>query len=132
MNQNPVRILVVEDEAGHVNLVRRAFRTSLWPVELTVAETLHEARSALADRVPDLVLADLQLPDGRGMELLAPESQRPAFPVVVMTGYGDEQAAVDAIKGGALDYVVKSDATLRDLPQVARRADLRFSVRLAR
>ena len=122
MSRDPVRILVVEDEAGHAELIRRAFRGSPWPAELTVAETLREARSVLAERPPDLILTDLQLPDGRGMELLAPDSRRPAFPIVVMTGYGDEQAAVDAIKGGALDYVVKSDDTLRNLPQLAQRA----------
>ena len=43
-------------------------------------------------------------------------------PVVIMTSYGDEHVAVEAMKAGALDYVVKSEATLADMPYIAERA----------
>jgi PAS domain S-box-containing protein len=61
------------------------------------------------------------LPDGRGLDLIGPaEAQR--FGVVIMTAQGDEATAVEALKRGALDYIVKSADTLVDLPEVALRA----------
>jgi PAS domain S-box-containing protein len=66
----------------------------------------------------DLVLADLVLPDGLGTELLA-ECGEADWPVVIMTSQGDEKAAVEAMKAGALEYLVKSQAALAELPRTA-------------
>jgi signal transduction histidine kinase len=88
-----------------------------------VADSLEEARALLVQGPwPDLIIADLNLPDGRGIELLTVKGGRPTFPLVVLTGQGDERAAVEAMKAGALDYVVKSSATLFDMPHIAERA----------
>src|SRR5262249_30192432 len=81
-----------------------------------------EARAVLATHPPDLAIIDLLLPDGRGLELLPGEARAAAYPSVMMTSYGNEQAAVEAIKTGAVDYVVKSEATLADMPHIAERA----------
>jgi PAS domain S-box-containing protein len=87
-----------------------------------MAGSLKEAREYLAESTPNLVISDLLLPDGKGVELLTAEEEKPAFPLVLMTGHGDEQVAVEAIKAGALDYVVKSEVTLADMPHTAERA----------
>ena len=79
-----------------------------------------EARDYLAQTAPtyDLVLADLRLPDGSGLELLN-EIREQALPVavVVLTGSGDAEAVVAALKAGADDYLVKPAITLPVCPR---------------
>lgn len=118
-----MQILLVEDEDNHSELIQRAFDSGDLPAGLTVARNLCEARDRLAEFIPDLVIADLLLPDGRGVELVPRSGSSSAtYPVVMMTSHGDEKIAVEAIKAGALDYVVKSVDTLADMPRIARRA----------
>ena len=122
MTAQALQLLLVEDNPAHAELIRRAFVSSDRPVSLTVARSLQEARATLATAQPDLAIIDLLLPDGRGLELLPGDARAACYPSVMMTSYGNEQAAVEAIKTGAVDYVVKSDATLADMPYIAERA----------
>lgn len=122
MDEKPIQILLVEDEKTHVQLIQRAFESRGGAVSLTVARTLQEARAHLAQSPPDLMIVDLVLPDGKGTELLPLDKEECRLPIVLMTCRGSEQVAVDAIKAGALDYVVKSEATLSDMPRIAERA----------
>jgi len=119
----PRRILVVEDEEAHVELICRAFEDhQSGEYEVTVAGSVREARDHLDASIPQIVIADLLLPDGKGTELVWNERAASRNPLIVMTSHGNEQAAVDALKGGALDYVVKSPAAFLDMPRVADRA----------
>ncbi|HYW78836.1 MAG TPA: response regulator, partial [Thermoguttaceae bacterium] len=122
LNNGTSRILLVEDEAAHAELICRSFESHPKRVELTVARTLGEARASMLQSAPDLTIADLVLPDGRGTQLLPVDREQARCPIVVMTSFGDEQAAVDAMKAGALDYVVKTEATLLEMPRIAERA----------
>jgi DNA-binding NtrC family response regulator len=115
-------ILLVEDEQDHAELIQRAFESSEHAHKLRVVGTLDEARSILASSQPCLVITDLLLPDGRGVELIPSDRETAAFPVIVLTSHGNENVAVEAIKAGALDYVVKSRETLADMPHIARHA----------
>lgn len=115
------QVLLVEDEPAHAELISRAFEDYRDRFVLTVATSLREARAALQPQRPDLVIIDLNLPDGRGTDILIREDEHTPFPVVVMTSHGDEQLAVDTMKAGALDYVVKSEATLCEMPRIAER-----------
>ncbi len=115
-------ILLVEDEKAHATLVRRIFEAEGPAIELSIVYTLQEANQFFLYTRPDLVIADLFLPDGKGIDLLPSGRAEADYPVIVMTSHGDERVAVEAIKAGALDYVVKSDTTLADLPRTARRA----------
>jgi len=122
MDGERIEILLVEDEEAHAELVRRAFASQDERVALSVVPTLCEARAALEEAARELVIADMLLPDGNCMELLPDQGEEPQFPMVVMTSFGNEQAAVEAMKRGALDYVAKSEATLTNMPHIARRA----------
>jgi len=100
---------------------------------LQVAETLVEARrclEALSDRL-HLVIADWRLPDGEGMELLT-DDRLVDVPVIIMTSQGNERVAVGALKAGALDYVVKSETTLLDMPHIAERVLREWEIRSER
>jgi PAS domain S-box-containing protein len=124
MTTDMPRILLVEDEPAHAELVQRAFEMSDRPVLLTVAGTLAEARTHLAVGAArlSLVIADWRLPDGESIELLTNTPERRDVPVVIMTSHGNERVAVEAMKAGALDYVVKSETILLDMPHIAGRA----------
>lgn len=116
MNKERIHVLVVEDEDAHAELIRRAFEPKSDVIRLSVARNLDEARASLAESLPDLAIVDLFLPDGRGLELLGNSGDGPDYPVVIVTSHGDEQAAVEAMKAGALQYVVKSEVALAELP----------------
>src|SRR5215208_6452694 len=71
-----------------------------------VATTLRDARTQVSNRVPDVALVDLYLPDGRGIDLL--KDLEPGISEVVrMTGHADVESAVQALRLGASDYLTK-------------------------
>jgi len=134
MTDELTRILLVEDEPAHAELVRRAFEARGDRVQLRIAESLAEARAYLVDpdAWPHLIISDWRLPDGEGLELLSSGGERLTIPVMIMTSHGNERVAVDALKAGALDYVVKSETTLLDMPHLAERVLREWAVRAER
>ncbi|MFO0735706.1 MAG: response regulator [Labilithrix sp.] len=110
-------ILLVEDDADHAELVVRSLERTPLGQMISVVETVAEAKAWLGACRADLVLSDLRLPDGSALELLGEGT-----PVVVMTSQGDEARAVGAMKGGAIDYLVKSPETYANLATLLERA----------
>ncbi|MGH0030281.1 MAG: sigma-54-dependent transcriptional regulator [Myxococcota bacterium] len=98
-------VLIVEDDAD--------FRASVAALvaregyETVLAGTVEEARKRLSGEGADVVLLDLRLPDGDGLELLADEELASRTEVVVMTGHAAVESAVAALRDGALDYLTK-------------------------
>jgi HD-GYP domain-containing protein (c-di-GMP phosphodiesterase class II) len=84
--------------------------------------SLSEAREWMREHEPRLIIADWRLPDGESMELLPNHRDPLATPIILMTSYGNERIAVEALKSGALDYVVKSPESMLDMPHLARKA----------
>jgi diguanylate cyclase (GGDEF)-like protein/PAS domain S-box-containing protein len=121
-NQLPQEILLVEDQRAHALLIRRAFEAYANRYVIKLVSSLQAAREVLAEHQPALVVADYRLPDGDGTELLSNNTPAMSFPIVIMTGHGDEQLAVEAMRAGALDYVVKSEASMAEMPRIAERA----------
>lgn len=119
-----MRILLVEDNADHRELMRLALgaHDATWQVDEVVSG--EEALRHLAEReVYDLVFLDYSLPGRDGLEVLEAIRRGGATPpVVIVTGRGDEHVAVQALKAGAYDYVVKGEGYLMRLPVVAQRA----------
>ncbi|THF63872.1 EAL domain-containing protein [Pseudothauera nasutitermitis] len=112
-----MKALYVEDNPTDADLLARTFARELPDARLELAASLAEGVEKLAGgELPDVVLADLRLPDGSGLELLNWVRER-SLPVafVLLTGSGDQNAAVAALKGGADDYLVKESGSLRRL-----------------
>ncbi len=101
----PKRILIVEDDDAQRSVLRRALRRE--GMDVLLAPDLATARSQAAE-APDLVLLDLQLPDGSGLEILGDlKKANPDGDVIVMTGMDDLSIAVEAMQRGAYDFLAK-------------------------
>jgi DNA-binding NtrC family response regulator len=121
MTQPGRRILVVEDDDGHRQTLARHLGRSGW--EVSAAESGERALGMFAAVSPHLVLTDIRMPGMSGLELLQRLRERHvAAPVIVMTAYGDMQVAIDAMKLGAYDYLVKP-LDLDRLDQVVERCE---------
>ncbi|MDC0358667.1 PAS domain S-box protein [Oligoflexia bacterium] len=87
---------------------------------VVVSQSLEEAQAEIAQNLPDIVITDLCLPVGSGLDLLEWEGAY-CFPVIVMVSPGEERTVVPAIKGGAFDFIVKSASAFTDLPRIIER-----------
>lgn len=114
--------LVIEDDPGHIELIRRSFEHAEWQIKLSVAANLYEGMAMLQRYSFDMIFADLHLPDGTGLEVLAGHDGDPPFPLIVLTCERNEHAAVHAIQSGALDFIVKSSEAFDELPHTAQKA----------
>lgn len=121
-------ILHVEDNSLDADLVHAAMERYGGNFELRQAASAAEARKMLRESgPPDILLTDLALPDGNGLDLLREvRDQGLSTAVVVLTGSGDEQQVAKVLRAGADDYVVKGSDCLNSLPSVLEAAHLRF------
>jgi PAS domain S-box-containing protein/putative nucleotidyltransferase with HDIG domain len=122
MLDDSINILLIEDEDPHAELIERAFNDQGNPVRIHRVKSLAEARAHMLSHEPALIIADWRLPDGESMALLPDHHDPLAIPIILMTSYGNERIAVEALKSGALDYVVKSPESMLDMPHLAERA----------
>jgi len=103
--------------------------------EVRVAGGLDEARGRLAESCPDVVLVDLGLPDGSGLDLLRDEQAAASSEFIVITGNATVESAVEALRQGALDYLTKplDRSRLKSvLASVARTREFKAEVRSLR
>ena len=99
-------LLIVDDEASLRDFLTIVFEEEGCRVE--TAASLADAHAALQKREPDLVLCDLMLPDGSGLDLLREiKNQNPSIAVVMITAHTSTKSAVEALKAGAHDYIAK-------------------------
>ncbi|NWF65037.1 MAG: PAS domain S-box protein [Chloroflexi bacterium] len=132
MSSKTISILLVEDEDPHAELIERAFEDQETEFKIHRVRSLTEARAYIREHQPRLIIADWRLPDGESMELLPNHRDPLATPIILMTSYGNERIAVEALKSGALDYVVKSPESMLDMPHLARKALDQWNVRAER
>ena len=103
---NPQTVLVIDDERD----IRELLTITLGRMDLQVdaVGTVAEARRALGERSYDLCFTDMRLPDGNGQEVIELiATNHPDMPVAMITAYGNVDAAVNALKAGAFDFVSK-------------------------
>ncbi len=119
LRQNPVRVLLIEDNPWDARLVQEMLRDEgASDYALTTVTTLRDGLERLKTEVFDTVLLDLSLPDGQAVETLgALSSQQSRLPILVLTGNKDDVLAANAMRQGAEDFLVKGQI---DGPSLAR------------
>ena len=121
--EEAVKILVVDDDEVDRMAVRRALVTAGVKIDLSEANDCAEAIATLQQQQFDCVFLDYRLPDGDGLSLVQQiRSLGFTVPLVVLTGQGDEQIAVQLMKAGAYDYLSKSKLSVESLSQTLRNA----------
>src|ERR1700686_307427 len=124
MKEKALHVLLVEDNAGDVRLLREMFsKEKPGSFELTHLLRMSEAVIHLAKGGVDIVLLDMGLPDGHGLDTVRrAHAAAPGVPVIVLTGLDDEGLAAEAMKEGAQDYLIKGQIENRALPRALRHA----------
>jgi signal transduction histidine kinase/DNA-binding response OmpR family regulator len=106
---NPMRVLLVEDDPGDARLIQAMLpATDAVKFEFTRTASLSEAIASLNHAPADIVLLDLDLPDSSGLDTVDSLSKvAPDVPLVVLTGYADENTKVAAVLNGVQDFLIK-------------------------
>jgi two-component system, NtrC family, response regulator PilR len=115
-----VNLLIVDDEASLRDFLSIVFEEEGWQVE--VAPSVGDARTAIQRIEPDVVLCDLMLPDGSGIDLVREvKAQSPSIAFVMITAHTSTRSAVEALKAGAVDYIAKP-FDIEELKIIVRKA----------
>jgi two-component system, OmpR family, KDP operon response regulator KdpE len=123
MSSNGARVLVVDDELQILRGLRVILRSAGYSVE--TAATKAEALDAVSIRPPDVLVLDLVLPDGSGVEVCEEVRRWSTLPILVLSAVGDEREKVRALDAGADDYITKpfgSDELTARLRALLRRS----------
>lgn len=132
-----LQVLLVEDNVAQARLFQELLKTTqVTSVQLSHAKSLESAFQLLDEHPFDAALLDLTLPDSQGLDsLVTLVKQAPALPIVVLTNSEDEQLAVDAVRKGSQDYLVKrqvnADLLIRSLHYAIERKRMVEALRQA-
>ena len=124
-----LNVLIVEDSPSDAELITAYLEEGISEgVDVTVCERVQDALVSIASSTPDCALLDLGLPDGNGAEVVdALRAASSSVPIVVLTGTDNDALAIEVVKRGAMDYIVKQHAS----PQILSRA-VRYAIERGR
>ncbi|MBK7600074.1 MAG: PAS domain S-box protein [Acidobacteria bacterium] len=123
MSESRKKILLIEDEPDATEIITGLLKSGEDQFIVECSDRLKTGLERLSKDDIDLVLLDLTLPDSRSLDTLqSVQEQAPDCPIVVLTGTNDESLALQAVKIGAQDYVLKSDLTRQHLMRSIRYA----------
>jgi len=115
----PGNILIIDDEDKLRNLLSRIIRLEGFNVR--ESSDLKTARKIIEKDLPDVILCDVKLPDGNGVDfVLETRSRHPTVEIILLTAYGNIADGVQAIKNGAYDYITKGDDNEKIIPLLNR------------
>ena len=127
MTGERISVLLAEDNEDHALLAKRALESSGDDIDVSFAIDGEEALKALKRRSFSMILSDYRLPRRSGLDLLKDLKRIGAdIPLVIITSQGNEKVAVEAMREGAYDYIVKDQGYLDVLPHVVRRTMERY------
>jgi signal transduction histidine kinase len=124
VKNNVLQVLMVEDNSSDARLLREMLsREKQGSFELTHVTHMREAEIRLSKGDVDIVLLDMGLPDGNGIDILRrARAAAPSVVMIVLTGLEDETLVAAAMREGAQDYLIKGQIENRALPQALRHA----------
>ena len=111
MEDKLIRVLIIEDNTQDLRLIHEMLKEVTYPsFELVSSDTLTNGLKILINNGFDLLLLDLSLPDSTGLDTFASVyDQAPEVPIVILSGFDDEETAIRAVREGAQDYLVKGE-----------------------
>ena len=120
MKPNITKALLVEDNPHDVHLIKGLLRQPASTsedsliIQIDHVDRLENARTYLQTHPVDLILLDLTLPDGTGLDsFLSLKATNPSIPIVLLSGGSDQNVAIEAMQQGAQDYLSKNDLTAK-------------------
>ncbi len=121
MENNRNKILLIEDDKLDQMAFERFVKDEKLPYDYTAVGSILDAQSILASEQFDVIISDYSLGDGTALDILDSIKD---IPIIVVTGAGDEEVAINAWKGGAYDYVIKDIERyyLKSIPRVIKNA----------
>jgi DNA-binding NarL/FixJ family response regulator len=132
INELATHVLAVEDSAADFNLLRLSLSESSQCYQLDCAKRLSDGLSKLGKQRADVVLLDLNLPDSQGRDTIRKIMQHaPHVPVLVLSGSDDDWIALEAVRYGAQDYIVKGQISGIALSRAMRYAIERHNLLMA-
>ncbi|MBK7335050.1 MAG: sigma-54-dependent Fis family transcriptional regulator [Saprospirales bacterium] len=122
MNRNAPTLLLIDDELKIRTLLSRIL--SYEGYEVLQAENLAQAGHLLETKPVDVILCDVKLPDGNGLDFcLSVKQQHPELEIIMLTAYGNVSDGVQAMKNGAFDYLEKGEDNERMIPLLQKAAE---------
>ncbi|MBU0986160.1 MAG: response regulator, partial [Proteobacteria bacterium] len=114
-----LKLVIIEDEDSHFQLIKRAIVKAYPFASIYYFQEAAGCLERLDEINPDLIIADYLLPGMNGIEFLKSlNREQRGIPVIIITGQGDEDIAIQAMKLGAWDYLVKSGDFFTLIPSV--------------
>ncbi len=109
ITNRPIKVLLIEDNREHAELLGRLLGFAEYPkFTVTTTTSLASGLATLARFGPDIILLDLSLPDGNGVETFRRANEAaPNLPIVILSGVSDVTLAIETVQAGAQDYLVK-------------------------
>jgi diguanylate cyclase (GGDEF)-like protein len=133
VNEETISVLMVEDNVEYSQLLRESLTmTGTLQFDFSHAPQLHTAIGRLAERSFDVILLDLSLPDSRGLDTFAAVHDHAlGTPILVLTADNDDDMAIQAVRDGAQDYLIKGQLGPHSLARAIRNAIARQRAREA-
>jgi len=124
-------ILIIDDDIVDREHIRRVLKRSYHTTNITESATVDEGLTLFRANHFDVVLLDYQMPQRDGIEMLVELRSVPldqSTAIVMLSNSDDEQLALECVKGGAQDFMVKSDVTVSRLWRAIQHAQARFEL----
>ncbi len=135
MSMKSLRVLIIDDSPADQEIYRRLLlENPAYDYEFLEAESGEIGLSMCEADPPDCVLLDYLLPDLNGLDFLAAlssETVPPAFPIIMLTGYGNELIVAEAMRAGAIDYLPKDSLSAESLSRAVGNAIEKYDLRAA-
>jgi Flp pilus assembly CpaE family ATPase len=122
MEHKLINVLLIEDNPGDTRLIRELFKEAKGvPTSLLCADRLSSGLEVLSKGGVDVVLLDLSLPDSKGLDTFSRvHTHAKELPVIVLSGFDDEELAMKAVRDGAQDYMAKGSVNSQSLMRSVR------------
>ncbi|PYU22905.1 MAG: hybrid sensor histidine kinase/response regulator, partial [Acidobacteria bacterium] len=130
---NPPRVLIVDDDLALLQALPESLRLRIESVTVDIADSGRAALDLITNMEYDAIVTDIKMPGTDGLTLLGEiRTRRPDTPTLVITGHGDHALAIDALRGGAYDFIQKPidrDYFVASLRRAIQIAELRRQVK---